>query len=86
MLNITIHLLNKPFDFPLGSLRDLVSPTKTSISVSTLRFPSGDMLGTGTRMEGVTTDWGVKGYMHLGPTKSPGIFVGIPLRPGDVGV
>lgn len=27
------------------------------------QFPSGDMLGTGTRMEAVTSDWGVKGYM-----------------------
>ena len=23
------------------------------------------MLGTGTRMEAVTTDWGARGYMHL---------------------
>ena len=24
------------------------------------------MLGTGTRMEAVTTDWGARGYMPLG--------------------
>ncbi|CAE7600360.1 UGDH [Symbiodinium natans] len=28
-------------------------------------LPGGAMLGTGTRMEAVTTDWGARGYMHL---------------------
>lgn len=75
-------MLNKPFDFPLGSLRDLVSFLHLP-SLETLRFPSGDMLGTGTRMEGVTTDWGVKGYMHLGLQKSRDFCWDFLLRPGD---
>ncbi|CAK9089626.1 unnamed protein product [Durusdinium trenchii] len=62
-------LPSEPFYFWAGLLPTegacLVQRVESAEGLITIQwqFPSGDMLGTGTRMEAVTTDWGVKGYM-----------------------
>ena len=64
-----LGLPSEPYYFWAGLLPTegarLVQRVQSAEGIVTIQweFPSGDMLGTGTRMEGVTTDWGVKGYM-----------------------
>ena len=63
------RLCKEPVDLP-GTFNPIGGgfSCKAGGLISTLSapsFPSGNLLGTGTRMENTKADWGVRGYMRL---------------------